>query len=80
MLRGTLGYGYMVFDDDQTYRQSFSNVDMLNKNLWQGWANVMYSPVKPITLGMEYVYGERETFENKVGLDNRINLVAMYNF
>ena len=36
----------------------------------------MYNPVKPITFGMEYVYGERETVEEKTGNDNRKEIMA----
>ena len=51
-----------------------------NKELWQSWINGMYKPYKPITLGMEYVYGERETFDGRTGTDNRINMMAIYDF
>lgn len=51
-----------------------------NKQLWQGWVNVLYNPYKPITLGIEYVYGERETFDNRNGIDNRFNMIASYDF
>ncbi|MDM1343476.1 hypothetical protein HXZ95_04310 [Acinetobacter pseudolwoffii] len=85
-LRGTLGYGYMKFDDDQDYINALSNKSAANKDLWQAWANVFYSPTKPLSFGLEYVYGEREAVaaatpngSNK-GEDNRINAVAIYNF
>ncbi|ELY3878606.1 TMF family protein, partial [Acinetobacter baumannii] len=51
-----------------------------NKQLWQGWVNALYNPYKPITLGIEYVYGERETFDNRNGIDNRFNMIASYDF
>ena len=40
---------------------------------------------KQNSLGVEYVYGEREAFApaangSKKGEDNRVNLVAIYNF
>lgn len=79
-LRGTWGYGYMSFSDNQRYRQNFTNEGRINKNLWQSWVNMMYNPTRPVTFGMEYVYGKRETFQNKQGLDNRLNLVAIYSF
>ncbi|ENV17355.1 hypothetical protein F964_02069 [Acinetobacter guillouiae NIPH 991] len=40
----------------------------------------MYKPYTPVTLGVEYVYGERETFNGKKGEDNRLNIMASYNF
>ena len=87
--RGTLGYGYMNHDADLDYINASKNPSALNKDLWQAWANVFYSPVKPVSLGLEYTYGERETFSapnattpltSKTGEENRVNVVAMYNF
>ncbi|TCB48241.1 hypothetical protein E0H83_00445 [Acinetobacter terrestris] len=94
-LRGTLGYGYMTFDENQNYTNALiastpttekeSNATRANKDLWQAWANVFYSPTKPLSFGLEYVYGERTALEaatngSKTGEDNRINAVAIYNF
>ncbi|WP_442784398.1 DcaP family trimeric outer membrane transporter [Acinetobacter sp. CAAS 2-6] len=82
--RGTLGYGYMKMDDNKEYQLANGTTDTkknaINENLWQGWANVFYSPVKPLSFGLEYVYGERETFEGKTGEDNRVQATAIYNF
>lgn len=84
-IRGTLGYGYMKADQNDTYINALPDKTKANKDLWQAWANVFYSPIKPISLGLEYVYGEREAFGpapngNQTGTDNRFNAVAMYNF
>ncbi|OTG79642.1 hypothetical protein B9T33_10890 [Acinetobacter sp. ANC 5054] len=84
-LRGTLGYGYMKADKNNRYINAFADKTKINKDLWQAWANVFYSPTKPISLGLEYVYGEREAFGaapngSTKGEDNRVNAVAMYNF
>ena len=84
-LRGTLGYGYMNFDDDQDYINAVTDKTKANKDLWQAWANVFYSPTKPLSFGLEYVYGEREALGaapngSRKGEDNRINAVAIYNF
>jgi len=40
----------------------------------------MFNPVKPITFGAEYVYGERETAAGDKGKDNRIGMMAKYDF
>ncbi|OTG67759.1 hypothetical protein B9T25_07115 [Acinetobacter sp. ANC 4470] len=84
-LRGTVGYGYMTFDEDPDYINALADKTKANKDLWQAWANVFYSPTKPLSFGLEYVYGEREAFAaapngSKTGEDNRINAVAIYNF
>lgn len=79
-LRSTLGYGYMKAKDDNTFAEIQKNNATQNKKLWQGWINAMYNPYKPITLGVEYVYGERETFDGRNGIDNRFNMMASYDF
>ncbi|RSN77528.1 DcaP family trimeric outer membrane transporter [Acinetobacter haemolyticus] len=78
--RSTLGYGYMKAKSDNTFARLNRDSSNQNKELWQGWINGMYNPYKPITLGMEYVYGERETFDGRTGADNRINMMASYDF
>src|SRR5690606_5750787 len=89
-LRGTLGYGYMSFDQDAGYLAAVDQTKT-NKDLWQAWANVFYSPTKPLSFGLEYVYGERKAYgavldaddqpvSGRTGEDNRINAVAIYNF
>lgn len=81
--RGTLGYGYMKSDDNDNYL-SYATGN-LNKELWQTWANLFYSPVKPVSFGLEYTMGERKTFEtpqqgSRTGDDQRVNMMAIYNF
>ncbi len=83
--RGTLGYGYMKADENQDYIRYLSDPTKANKTLWQAWANIFYSPKKPLSFGLEYVYGERKAFVaapngQDTGEDNRFNAVAMYNF
>ncbi|MNE22783.1 hypothetical protein D3C80_1160090 [compost metagenome] len=51
-----------------------------NKELKEGWINLFYNPVKPINLGVEYMYGERKTFTDQKGIDNRVNFTAIYDF
>ena len=79
-LRSTLGYGYMKAKDDNTFAEIQKTNITQNKELWQGWMNAMYNPYKPITFGVEYVYGERETFDGRNGIDNRVNMMASYDF
>ena len=72
-LRSTLGYGALFYDD------KYLAVGK-NETIQQGWLNVMYNPVKPITFGAEYIYGERETVGGEVGRDSRLGLMAKYDF
>lgn len=79
-IRSTFGYGYMLANDNNTFANLKYNDTTQNKELWQGWINIMFDPVKPINLGVEYVYGERTTFAGFSGRDNRFNIMAIYNF
>ena len=84
-IRGTLGYGYMRADPNDEYLNASADLTKVNKELWQTWANIFYSPIKPISFGLEYVYGERKAYAadlqgSDTGIDNRINAVAIYNF
>jgi len=79
-IRSTLGYGYMKAQDDNEFSRLKYDDASQNKQLWQGWINAIYNPYKPVTFGVEYVYGERETFNNRTGVDNRFNMMAIYDF
>ncbi|EMH5948748.1 DcaP family trimeric outer membrane transporter, partial [Acinetobacter baumannii] len=51
-----------------------------NEKVQQAWINFIYTPVKPIDLGVEYVNGKRDTFDGKSYKDNRVGLMAKYSF
>lgn len=72
-LRSTLAYGTIIYDKD-------SGGDALNEKLQQAWFNVMYSPVKPITFGAEYVYGKRDVVSGQKGYENHVGFMAKYDF
>lgn len=78
-LRTTLAYGAQFADDSNDYAKAKATVDA-NEKIQQAWLNVIYSPVKPLDLGVEYVNGKRDTFGNKSYKDNRVGLMAKYNF
>lgn len=78
--RSTLGLGYMLANDRSKFALLQHDNPTQNKEIWQGWINALYNPYKPITLGVEYVYGERTTFNDRQGIDNRVNLMASYDF
>ncbi|RKG49159.1 DcaP-like protein [Acinetobacter cumulans] len=83
-LRSTLGYGIILADDDTKYAKTLKAASddsaNANKELQQAWLNIIYSPVKPIELGLEYVDGKRETFAGKTFNDDRVGLMAKYSF
>ena len=76
-LRTTLAYGAVFADDSTDYAKT---VPTANEKVQQAWANLIYTPVKPIDLGVEYINGKRETFAGQSFKDNRVGLMAKYNF
>ena len=81
----------MKADNNQDYINALADKSTANKDLWQAWGNVFYSPTKPLSFGLEYVYGERKAFgpvvdvsnnilSGTTGEDNRVSAVAIYNF
>lgn len=80
--RSTLAAGAIWYKNDNSYA---ANAPTLNKSLYNIIVNSFYSPVKDVDLGVEYTYGQRETFAKTAGTDNkgdysRVNLMARYNF
>ena len=41
---------------------------------------MMYKPYKPLTLGVEYVYVERNTVNDREGKDSRLEIMVKYDF
>lgn len=76
-LRSTLAYGTVLADDGTDFAKANQTA---NEKIKQAWVNVIYSPAKPIDLGIEYVNGKRETFAGQSYKDNRVGLMAKYNF
>lgn len=79
-LRSTLGMGYMKAKDDNAFATLVKDVTTQNESLKEAWINMFYTPVKTLNFGVEYMYGERKTFNDLTGKDNRINFTAIYDF
>lgn len=76
-LRSTLAYGALFSDDGTDYARLN---DDANEKVQQAWINFIYSPVKPVDLGIEYINGERETFAGEKFSDDRVGFMARYSF
>ena len=76
-LRSTLAYGALFADDGTDFAK---NNGTANEKVQQAWINFIYSPAAPIDLGVEYINGKRETFAGESYKDNRVGLMAKYNF
>jgi len=57
-----------------------ANIATLNKKAWSGAANLFYSPVKNVDLGVEYRHGERDLVNGANGTTDRFDVVAKYSF
>lgn len=79
-LSSTLAYGAMFANDHNEFAKQAWSDSAQNKSLQQGWLNMMYSPIKPVAFGLEYLYGERKTFDGQLGKDNRIVGMVRYSF
>lgn len=76
-LRSTLAYGALFADNGTDFAKANQTA---NEKIQQAWLNVIYSPAKPIDLGIEYINGKSETFAGQSYKDNRVGLMAKYNF
>ncbi len=82
-LRSTLAYGALFADDGTDYARAAAaaaNNTVTNEKVQQAWINFIYSPVKPVDLGIEYINGERETFKGQKFSDDRVGFMARYSF
>lgn len=59
---------------------ALANIATFNKKAWSAAANLFYSPVKNIDLGIEYRHGERELVNGADGSTDRIEVAAKYSF
>ncbi|MEX5287442.1 DcaP family trimeric outer membrane transporter [Acinetobacter towneri] len=76
-LRSTLAYGALFADDGTDYARLNAEA---NEKVQQAWINFIYSPVKPVDLGIEYINGERKNFDGKKFSDDRVGFMARYSF
>ncbi len=81
-LQSTIAYGAMFSNDSNEFAKIAKNKadTAQNKALQQGWINFMYSPITPLTFGIEYIYGERETYTSEKGKDSRLSTMVKYSF
>jgi len=65
-----------------TYDKSLTAASLagLNKSAWSAAANLFWSPVKQIDLGIEYRHGSRELVSGASGTLDRVEFAAKYSF
>lgn len=73
---GAFGVGALKYKDNNFAKATPD----ANETIKQGFVNIVYKPVAPISLGVEYIQGRSETFSGTEGKDQRIGLMASYDF
>lgn len=79
-IRSSVGLGYMRANRSNSFSELVQNDSTQNKELIEGWINTFYTTVKAINIGFEYMYGQRTTFNDREGIDNRIKATIIYDF
>ncbi|MEP7298026.1 MAG: DcaP family trimeric outer membrane transporter [Burkholderiales bacterium] len=51
-----------------------------DRTLKEVFLNLIYSPIKNVDLGGEWIWGQRKTFDGEIGGLSRIDLMARYSF
>lgn len=73
-MQKTFNSGYTDFA--YAHQSDFSGI---NRRVSQLHLGGFYSPTKPVELGLEYIYGKRETIFGDEGNMSRVNFLARYN-
>ena len=75
-LRSSLVYAQANMSNDS----GFGSVAELNKRTKQAYANLVWSPLDQMDVGLEYVWGERKTEDGSKGEVQRLQTSVMYRF
>ena len=57
-----------------------ASIATFNKRAWSAAANLFYSPVKNVDLGVEVRHGKRDLVNGASGTTDRIDVAAKYSF
>lgn len=77
-----------VLGTQKTYSNDYTNfvIDSglgnaagMNRRVTQAHIGGIWNPIKPVDIGLEYIWGKRETLLGEKGDMSRINLLARYN-
>ncbi|WP_028311049.1 DcaP family trimeric outer membrane transporter [Derxia gummosa] len=74
--RSSLTYGQVKNRNDAGY----GDISKLNAGTREAFANVIWTPVKNIDLGAEYIWGQRKTEDGSKGNVSRIQTSAKFSF
>jgi len=72
----------LVYGTQKTFNNGYTELgigDAVNRRVSQFHIGGFYSPIKVVDIGLEYIYGKRETVLGNEGNMSRVNLLARYN-
>ena len=78
-LRSTVSYGYVYLSDDflEPLPGDFEGIYQQGH---YASANLIWSPIPPMDIGLEYLFGYRENNDGRDGLDNRLQFSIILHF
>jgi hypothetical protein len=65
---------------DYSDNLALASISSFNKSAWSAAANLFWSPVKNIDLGVEYRHGQRKLVSGASGAIDRVEFAAKYSF
>ncbi len=77
--RSTVSYGYVRVSDNEIAAPT-GDPNGIYKMSHYASANLIYSPLPPVDIGVEYLFGYRRTNDGRHGLDNRIQVSLILHF
>ena len=78
--RSTIAYGHTHVDNDTSILTTAADRASANKDLDSLHVNFIWSPIKPMDVGIEYIYGRREVESGLDGDMSRIQASFKYSF
>jgi len=78
-LRSTVSYGY-VYLSDNFLDPVASDTEGIYKQGHYASANLIWSPIPPVDVGIEYLFGYRENNDGRNGFDNRLQFSIILHF
>ena len=80
-----LGYAHVVSDQLRSnvamgFNRGQTAVGPNNRTIREAFLNLIYSPIKNVDLGVEWIWGKRKTFDGQIGGLSRLDLMARYSF
>lgn len=68
--------GSLVFGANRGTRAALAD----NRRVAEGFANLVWTPVRNVDLGVEYIHGRRRTFDGAAGTLSRLDFMARLSF